>query len=160
MFGFKRRNREKRCEQTAEQLEILQRWLFDQLRPSLAKEFGDEYGDRLAQAVVDRFLVRPSSLARDDLIFGEQLAARIASEHQEIRDVVFVSLRAMLEVEGAKNHFAAERKILDTIQWMKQFGEIPQGNSQLHALQELIQTLPVGSWPGNTSLTRESCPKN
>jgi hypothetical protein len=40
----------------------------------------------------------------------------------------------MLEVEGATNDFQAERRILETIHWLEQFGEMPEEASLSAAL--------------------------
>ena len=56
----------------------------------------------------------------------------------------------MLQVEGARGNFAAERRIMDTIQWLKQFGEIPPDSCEPQAISRMLQTVRVDS-PFKTS---------
>jgi hypothetical protein len=108
MFGFERRRREKRHEQIAAQVSAIQRYLFDQLNPPLTTAHGQITGTPLAQAVVDRLFARQISLSGKERILADQLSANLVKGNETIREAGFATLRAMLEVEGAKNNFPAE----------------------------------------------------
>jgi len=139
MFGREKRKRQERHQQTASQVQALQRRVYSQLHPLFVSRYGQIDGSRLTQEVVDKLFGRSTPRNGHDL--AEESAGEVAKENQNVRDAAFVSLRAMLEVEGANKNFAAERRILDTIHWLKQFGEIPPDASEPQALKRISEAL-------------------
>ena len=105
---------------------------------SFAGRFGPgERSRRLAEAVVSRLFGSVSQLAGDELALAEQLALEIVKTDEEIRNSAFLSLRAMLKMAGDLNDFGTERRVLETIQWMKQFGEIPRETLEPEVIKQL-----------------------
>lgn len=94
-------------------------------------------GGQLAQAVVDRIFARQVSLTGKERLLADQLAADLVKRNETLREAAFSSLRAMLEVEGANNNFPAERRILDTMDWLKQFGGLPAESVLFEAFARL-----------------------
>jgi hypothetical protein len=141
MFRFGRRKRQKRSREIANQISSIQRLVFERLRPEFVKEHGSIAGLQLGQAVVDRFFARPASLQGDDAELVQCLSNEIARNNRVVRDAAFVTLKVMIEVEGATNDFQAERRILETINWLEQFGEIPEPTSLKEALEK-VRLLP------------------
>ena len=144
MFGFSKRRKEKRYLKTASQVHELARQIFEQLRPQFVERNGELQGPRLGQAAVDKLFGRAPALDQEDATFAEHLAAEIATENETIRDAAFISLHAMLDAEGEINNFAAERRVVDTIQWLKQFGEMPRNSSESDALERITETICGG----------------
>ena len=138
MFG--REKRKRHHQQTAAHVQVLQRHVYRQLHPLFVARYGQIDGSRLTQEVVDKLFGRVTPRNGHDLTLAEQSACEVARENQSVRDAAFVSLCAMLEVEGAKKNFAAERRILDTIHWLKQFGEIPPDSSEPQTLERISET--------------------
>jgi hypothetical protein len=139
MFGLQKRRTKHRYRQTTSQVLALQRQIFNQLHPVFVKRRGHIEGARLAQEVVDKLFGRGAPRNGHDLTEAINSAGEIAREDKNVRDAAFISLRAMLEVEGANKNFAAERRIIDTIDWLKQFGEIPSDASQPQALNRICE---------------------
>jgi hypothetical protein len=94
-------------------------------------------GGQLAQAVVDRIFARQVSLTGKERLVADQLAADLVKRNETLREAAFASLRAMTEVEGAKNNLPTERRILDTVEWLKQFGGLPAEMALSEALEQL-----------------------
>ena len=141
MFGFSRGKRQKRSREIANQISSIQRLVFDRLRPDFVKEHESISGLRLCQAVVDRLFARPASLQGDEAESVQHLSNEVAKNNQVVREAAFVTLKIMLEVEGDTNDFQAERRILETIHWLEQFGEIPEQTSLQRALEK-VRLLP------------------
>jgi hypothetical protein len=141
MFGREKRKRRERHRQTTSRVQALQRGVYSQLNPLFVARYGQIDGSRLTQEVVDKLFGRVTPRSVHDLALAEESAGEVAKENQNVRDAAFVSLRAMLEVEGANKNFTAERRILDTIHWLKQFGEIPSDASEPQALNRISETL-------------------
>src|SRR5690242_6836353 len=117
MFGREKRKKEELYRRTTTQVKAIQRGVFSKLHPKFAERHGQIEGGRLAQEVVDKLFGRLSPSNGHDTALTDQSASEVARDNQNIRDAAFISLRAMLEVEGANKNFAAERKILETIHW-------------------------------------------
>lgn len=147
VFGFARQRRKRRYREIAAQVSAIQRCLFSQLHPRLTKEHGAIFGAQLAQSVVDRLFGRRVSLQGDALQLVDQLSSSLAERNQTVRDAAFVSLRAMLEVEGASNDFVAERRIVDTLHWLKQFGEMPANIPLTEVLDRLAADVDLEGPP-------------
>lgn len=94
-------------------------------------------GGQLAQAVVDRIFARPVTLDGTERRLADQLSADLVKRNETLRAAAFASLRAMVEVEGAKNNFPAERRILDTMEWLTQFGGLPAESPLAESLERL-----------------------
>jgi len=109
MFGLEKRRRQKRHQEIAAQWSAIQRYVFDQLRPSFMSAHGQFPGGQLAQAVVDRIFARQVSLTGKERLLADRLSADLVKRNETLREAAFASLRAMIEVEGAKNNFPAER---------------------------------------------------
>ena len=139
MFGREKRKKEETYRRTITLVGAIQRGVFSQLQPGFVERHGQIEGGRLAQEVVDKLFGRLSPGNGHDTVLANQSATEVARDNQNIRDAAFISLRAMLEVEGGKKNFAAERRILDTIHWLKQFGEIPPDASEPQALNRISE---------------------
>ncbi len=140
VLGSKKRKRRRRYQEIVAQVSAIERYLCDHLRPQFVEEYGPVAGAALANAVIDRLFARAIAPHGVELELAKQLSSTLAKENKPLRDAAFVSLRALLEVEGVSNNFAAERRIVDTIYWLKQFGEIPQESLLPQVLDRLIST--------------------
>jgi hypothetical protein len=143
MFNSAKKKKQDAYRQTIAEVNAVQRCFVAQFHPLFVRQHGHLLGGRLAQAVVDKLFGRPSSLSGGELGLAERLTADIAAENLAVRNAAFISLRAMLQVEGASGNFAAERRIMDTIQWLKQFGEIPADSCEPQAVSRMLQTVRV-----------------
>ena len=147
MFNRERKKTQDLYRQTTTEVNAVQRCFVAQFHPVLVRQHGHLRGRILAQAVVDKLFARPSALDRNEFIQAEQLAAEIANESLAVRNAAFISLRAMLKVEGATGNFAAERRIMDTIQWLKQFGEMPPDSGEPLAVSRVLRTIRMDAPP-------------
>ena len=120
-------------------IDVVREGMVRRLALSFADRFGpeEERRRRLAEAVVGKLFGSVPQLAGDDLALVEQLALEIVKTDEEIRNSAFLSLRAMLKIAGDINDFGAERRVLETIQWMKQFGEIPRETQEPEVIKQL-----------------------
>jgi hypothetical protein len=150
MFGLDKRRKRNRFLQVEAEVSAIQRYLFDQIRPSLTTAYGYFEGGQLAQSVIDRLFARPVALAGKERLLVDRLSRDLLKGNESVRQVAFSSLRAILEVEGARNNFPAERRILDTVEWLKQFGGLPAGiplSEALTRLRTLEVSIPNDSEP-------------
>ena len=122
----------------AAQVGDIQRHLFETLRRELVKKYQVLTAGRIAQGVVDRLFARPQALHGEELQIVENLSNELARDNQIIRDAAFISLEVMLELEGAKNDFRAERRIIETLHWLERFGKKPEGISLAKELKSLM----------------------
>lgn len=139
MLGSKRRKRRKQ-QQVIDSLgsieaEIFRRVLF------IIQERGLETSRHLPRAVVNRLLGKPYFQNGDDPGVATQIARVLVARDEQIRDAVFISLQASLAVAGENKHFAEERRILEAIQWLKEFGEIPQTSHDSETLKAWVVKL-------------------
>ncbi len=141
MLGFSNRRKKERYLKTVTRVQALERCIYSHLRHQFVERHGDLRGGRLGQAAVDKLFGRTPVLSQDDSALAESLAAEIATESKIIRDAAFISLRAMLEIEGETHNFSAERRMLDRMHWLKQFGETPRHASEPDALERISQML-------------------
>lgn len=141
VFRVDERRKQARYRQAVAQIQIVQRYVFRQIHFRFLERHGQMEGSRLAQITVDRLFARANSLKGEESFLAGQFAADIASENQQIRNAAFISLLTMLELESADDNSSARRRIVDTIHWLKQFGEIPSGAGEADALARLCETL-------------------
>jgi hypothetical protein len=138
MFRFARRRRLRRHYlEVAAQVGKIQRQVFEMLRRELVTEYDPISGGQLAQLVVDRLFARPAPLHVEDNQIVESISTQLARDNEAVRDAAFVSLNAMLELEGAKDNYKAERRIIETMHWLARFGNKPEGVS----LAQVFDTL-------------------
>ena len=134
MFGRgKRRRQLQHLREVKSQIDSIQTRMVVMVRRELLKQYGAITASQLAQAAVDRLFARPPALIGEYVQLIESLSSELARENKFVRDAAFVTLTAMLELEGANNDFKAERRILETLHWLKQYGEEPKGTT----LQEI-----------------------
>jgi hypothetical protein len=144
MFGFgKRRQQRRHYLKVASQVGTVERHLFELLRRELVKEYDAISSGQLAQLVVDRLFARPAALHVENLQVVERISTQLAQENEVVRDAAFVSLDAMLELEGAKNDFRAGRRIIETLHWLERFGNKPEGVSLPQVLDTLMSETKV-----------------
>jgi len=143
LFRSEERANDAQYRQTVAQIQTLQRHVFRQIRLRFLERHGQIEGSRLAQLTVDKLFGRAASRNGDDGLSADQFAAEIAIENQTIRDISFICLLAMLELQSADNHAAARQRIADTIHWLQQFGEIPPHASDPNALALISETLTL-----------------
>ena len=125
MFGWGHRRRQlQHRRELKSQIDSIQTRMVLMVRRELLKQYEVITASQLAQAAVDRLFARPAALG-SELI--ESLSNELARENKFVRDAAFVTLAAMLELEGTGNDFKAERRILETVHWLKRYGEQPQG---------------------------------
>ena len=138
MFGWGKRKRQRQhFREVRSQIDAIQMRMVVMVRRELLKQYGALTGSQLAQATVDRLFARPAALSGEYEQLIESLSNELARNNQVARDAAFVTLAAMLELERANNDFKAERRILETLRWLKQFGEQPEGIT----LQEINDAL-------------------
>ncbi|MDQ6652845.1 MAG: hypothetical protein M3Y84_08880 [Acidobacteriota bacterium] len=137
MFSFERRRIRKRHEEIAKQVCVIQRYLIDKLRLSLGTTHGEIAGAQLSQAMVDRLFARPVTLAGRERLLADRLSGDLVRENRCVRDATFVSLQALLEVESTKHNVIAKRRVLETLDWLRQFGEAPSEGSLAKVFEQL-----------------------
>ena len=138
MFGWrKRRRRLQHFREVRSQIDEIQTRMVVLVRRELVKHCGALEASQLAQATVDRLFARPAALTAEYSQRVETLGNEFARDNKFVRDAALVTLAAMLELEGANNDFKAERRILETLHWLHQFGEQPMQLS----LEEVHQRL-------------------
>lgn len=141
MFGFQRRRRQQQLHrEITANVGSIQRHLFEALRRELTEEYEMITAGQLAQAVVDRLFARPAALHGEELRLVESLSNELAKS-QVVRDAAFVCLEALMQLEGAHNDFRAERRIIETLDWLERFGQKPQGTSLAEVLNNLLSTV-------------------
>jgi hypothetical protein len=107
------------------------------VRRELVKHYEALTATQLAQAIVDRLFARPPALNNEYSELIENISTALARDNQFVRDAAFITLHALLELEGDKNDFKAERRIIETRHWLHQYGEPPMGLT----LQEVNEKL-------------------
>jgi len=128
MFGWgKERGRRQHLKELRSQVDAIQTRMVVMVRRELVKDYGTLAGSQLAQATVDRLFARPAGLSGESVELVKNLSHELARENKFVRDAAFVTLVAMLELEGAANDFKAERRIIETLDWLRQYGEPPTG---------------------------------
>ena len=125
LFRFEERRKHERLQQSLVQVQTIQRNVFRQIHPQFLERHGRIEGSRLAQLTVDKLFGRSNSLKDYENFLAERFAAELACENQIVREAAFISLLAMLEVERVTCRASAARRIVDTLNWLKQFGDIP-----------------------------------
>jgi hypothetical protein len=141
MFGWrKRRRRVQYFAEVKSQIAEIQTRMVVMVRRELVKHYEVLTASQLAQATVDRLFARPAALSDEYSQLIESLSNVIARENQFVRDASFITLNAMLELEGAENDFKTERRIIETLHWLHQYGEQPMGMT----LQQVHQRLMTG----------------
>ena len=115
----------------------VQRQVFEILRRELVKTHEPIEGGRLAQAVTDRLFARPAALYGEEFEMVRKLSDHLAKTNPVLRSAAFVTLDAMLQIEGVKNDFKSERRIIETIHWLEQFGQKPNQMTLADALDTL-----------------------
>jgi hypothetical protein len=138
MFSWrKQRRRPKQFTEVKSQIVLIQTRLVLLVRRELAKQFDALTASQLAQATVDRLFARPAALSGEYSQLIESLSNTLARENKFVRDAAFLTLNAMLELEGANKDFKAERRIMEALHWLNQFGAQPMGMT----LQEIHERL-------------------
>jgi len=138
MFRFgKERREQKHLQRASLHAEAIQRQVFEILRRELVKTHEAIEGGRLAQAVTDRLFARPAALHGEEFELVRKLSDRLTKENSVLRNAAFVPLEAMLQIKGAKSDFKAERRIIETIHWLEQFGAKPKKLALADALDAM-----------------------
>ena len=138
MLKLSKRRRREQAKQMMKRIDAVREGMVRRLALFFAGRFEpEERSHRLAESVVSRLFGGVPQLAGDELTLVEQLALEIVKTDEEIRNSAFLSLRAMLKIAGDINDFGAERRVLETIQWMKQFGEIPRKTLEPEVIKQL-----------------------
>jgi hypothetical protein len=142
MFRFgkdsrKERREQKQLQQVSLHVQAIQRQVFEILRRELVKTHEAIEGGRLAQAVTDRLFARPAAVHGEEFELVRKLSDRLAKENSLLRNAAFVTLEAMLQIEGAKSDLKPERRIIETIHWLEQFGAKPKEMTLAEALDAI-----------------------
>ena len=119
--------------------------LLGRVRSTMGCEHRKEDTETLSRSVVDILLARPSNGDVEKHAVAVALASAIAGQDKQIRDSLFVSLRAMLVIAGDANDFVGERRILEKIFWLKQFGEMPSHSHDSDVLSFLAAELQLNT---------------
>ena len=135
--GGKEKQQQKKLREMSLQVGAVQRQVFEILRRELVKTHEAIEGGRLAQGVTDRLFARPAALHGEEFELVLKLSDDLAKENSALRNAAFVTLDAMLQIEGGKNDFRAERRIIETIHWLEQFGRKPNEMT----LAETLETI-------------------
>jgi hypothetical protein len=123
------------------QVQAIQRLVFNGIRSSFVPRYGQIEGHRLAQITVDKLFGRATSVKGNDGSLSAQFAAEIADKNELIRDAAFVSLLASLEVETADQSPVVRRRLVDSVRWLEQFGNIPPDAYRPEALFRIEHAL-------------------
>jgi hypothetical protein len=139
MFGWGTRRRQRQyLRELKSQVDSIQTRIVVMVRRELLKQYGTITASQMAQATVDRLFARPAALGGEYIQLIDSLSNEIVRENKFVRDAAFVTLAAMLELDGANNDFKAKRRILETLQWLKQYGEEPLGITLQEINEELL----------------------
>ena len=103
----------------------LQVGVYRKLASEYCKLHGEERGKLLAAAVANRLFAKPSRHVPELLKLAEDLACEIVKNDQEVRYASLMSLRVLMVTESDRQNLEATRRIMETVQWMKQFWELP-----------------------------------
>jgi len=141
MFGNQKRRRRERHKKALESMEVVERAICQRVAFLIEQEHGAAQSEILFQYVVDLLLARPRNDDAKKRATVEQIAADIVSRDKELRDALFVSLRAKLAIEGDGFNFSGERRGMETIIWLKRFGEIPMHENDADSLIHLAAKL-------------------
>jgi len=95
------------------------------VRRELVRDYEALIASQLAQATADRLFGRPAALSSEYSELIETLSTVLARDNQFVRDAAFITLSALLELEGSNNDFKSERRIIETLHWLHQYGEPP-----------------------------------
>jgi hypothetical protein len=145
MFRWRKRGREnQRFNEVTSQIGEIQTRMVVLVRRELVKHYEVLIASQLAQATVDRLFARPAALSGECSELIERLSGILARDNKFVRDAAFISLSALLELEVTNNDFKAERRILETLQWLNQIGEPPMGTTiqEIHRKLMMEDDLP------------------
>lgn len=138
------------------QVTAIQCYLVNLLLPSLSASYGETNGIRLSEGILDRLFARPLSLAAQERFQADRLCADLLRQNEVIRIAVLTSLRALHELESERNNLAAKRRIEETIEWLKQFGEIPAESSLTEVFEVLKMATISKPWSASETDLPES----
>ena len=140
MWGWgKRKQRLEHLREVKTHTDVIQTRMVVLVRRELVKDYDALVASQLAQATVDRVFARPAALNHEFSELIESLSTVLARDNKFVRDAAFLTLNAMLELEGANNDFKAERRIIETLHWLHQYGEPPIGIT-LHEIHQRLMT--------------------
>src|SRR5215831_5214716 len=126
MWGWgKRKQRLEHLREVKTHTDAIQTRMVVLVRRELVKHYDALVASQLAQATVDRLFARPATLNLEYSQVIESLSTLLARDNKFVRDTAFITLNAMLELEGSNNDFKAERRIIETLHWLHQYGEPP-----------------------------------
>ncbi len=140
MLGLSKRRKQKQQRQVNDCLRSIEDAIFRSVLVIL-QERGTTASEHLPRSVVNKLLGRTCVGNGSESCIVKQIAADLMEGDSEVRDAVFISLQALLAVEGEKKNFEAERRILETIQWLKKFGEMPRTSHDSETLRTLAERL-------------------
>jgi len=141
VFRLEERRKQEHQRQVVAQIHTIQRYVFRNIHFRFLAQHGQIEGSRLAQATVDKLFARANSLKGSESVLAAQFAAEIARDNCHIRNAAFICLLSMLEVEIAHHNAPARRRIVNTLHWLRHFGEIPPGAREPDALELISQAL-------------------
>ena len=138
MFGFFKRRllREMEGYVAAIQLSV-----YGKLKRSFEEQHGEKAGRRLAAAVVNKLFGKAPTHTESELALAEQLASEIMRSDEEVRYAASMSARAMIVTEFHAKGSDAMWRHVNTIEWIKQFGELPAEPPSPKLIKELAGTL-------------------
>ncbi len=86
---------------------------------------GEERGKVLAAAVANRLFAKPSRHDPKVLQLAEDLACEVVKNDLEVRYASLMSIRVLMVSEAERKNLQATQRIMQTVQWMKQFWDLP-----------------------------------
>lgn len=107
----------------------------------------------LAAAVTNKLFAKPPQHDRAILELAEELAREVVQTDQEVRYAALMSLRTLMAVDRRARRLEATRRVTDTIEWMKQFWELPPDSPEPELMKQLSQSL-LGRISENTFTLR------
>ena len=140
MLGFFKRPKQEQRNQVMDSLSSIEDAIFRRI-VFIIQERGTETSEHLPRSVVNKLLGKTCVNNGDDSRVVKQIACDLVARDEEVRDAVFICLQALLAIEGDKKDFGAERRILETLLWLKEFGEIPRTSHDSETLVALAENL-------------------
>ena len=140
MLGLYKRRKQKQQKQVIDCLRSIEDAILRRV-VLIIQERGAESSENLPRSVVNKLLGRTNVSNGAESGVAEQIARDLVARDEEIRNAVFISLQASLGVEGENKNFDAERRIMETILWLKDFGEIPSTSHDYETLMALAERL-------------------
>ena len=145
MFGFLIRRLKRDLVRNMEKyLIVIEVSVYHKLKPSLTEQYGEEQGAHLAAAVMNRLFGNASTHSEGEVALVEQLAADVVRNDGEVRYAAVMSLQTIIGINELRSDPfdpLVMWRVIETVQWMAQFGVLPPVAAEPRIMKQLAETL-------------------